>query len=59
MDDENTSDSEILSNNNGEVTCYKTCDGKDVATMDEVMAYNQNYYYNMMNNSNGSGGKRL
>ena len=27
---------------------YKTCDGKEVATMEEVMAYNQNYYDNMM-----------
>lgn len=26
---------------------YKTCDGKDVATMEEVMLYNQMYYERM------------
>lgn len=29
---------------------YKTCDGKDVATMEEVMQYNQMFYERMMNN---------
>ena len=28
---------------------YKTCDGKDVATMEEVMQYNQMFYDRMMN----------
>lgn len=27
---------------------YKTCDGKDVATMEEVMQYNQMFYESMM-----------
>lgn len=27
---------------------YKTCDGKDVATMEEVMQYNQMFYKSMM-----------
>ena len=27
---------------------YKTCDGKDVATMEEVMQYNQMFYERMM-----------
>ena len=27
---------------------YKTCDGQEVATMEEVMAYNQMYYDKMM-----------
>ena len=34
---------------------YKTCDGKDVATMEEVMQYNQMFYERMMNNSEGKG----
>ena len=28
---------------------YKTCDGRDVATMEEVMLYNQMFYDRMMN----------
>lgn len=28
---------------------FKTCDGKDVATMEEVMQYNQMFYDRMMN----------
>ena len=28
---------------------YKTCDGKDVATIEEVMQYNQRYYDLMKN----------
>jgi hypothetical protein len=28
---------------------FKTCDGKDVATMEEVMLYNQMYYDKMKN----------
>lgn len=27
---------------------YKTCEGKDVATMEEVMQYNQMFYESMM-----------
>lgn len=27
---------------------YKTCDGKDVATMEEVMLYNKMFYERMM-----------
>lgn len=27
---------------------YKTCDGKNVATMEEVMQYNQMFYESMM-----------
>lgn len=27
---------------------YKTCDGKEVATMEEVLEYNQMYYESML-----------
>jgi hypothetical protein len=37
---------------------YKTCDGKDVATMEEVMQYNQMFYERMMNNSEEKGMNR-
>ena len=37
---------------------YKTCDGKDVATMEEVMLYNQMFYERMMNNSEEKGKHR-
>lgn len=30
---------------------YKTCDGKNVSTMEEVMQYNQMFYERMKNNS--------
>jgi len=33
----------------GKGTYYLTCDGKKVATMEEVMMYNKMYYDNMMN----------
>ena len=33
----------------GKGTNFKTCDGKDVATMEEVMQYNQMFYDRMMN----------
>ena len=29
---------------------FKTCDGKDVAAMEEVMQYNKIFYGKMMNN---------
>lgn len=32
----------------GKGVSYKTCDGKDVATMEEVMQYNQMFYESMM-----------
>lgn len=31
---------------------FKTCDGKDVATMEEVMLYNQIFYERMKNKIN-------
>ena len=31
----------------GKGILYKTCDGKEVATMEEVMEYNQMYYDSM------------
>ena len=34
--------------NSGKGISYKTCDGKDVATMEEVMKYNQMFYERMM-----------
>lgn len=34
--------------NSGKGISYKTCDGKDVATMEEVMQYNQMFYESMM-----------
>lgn len=34
--------------NSGKGISYKTCDGKDVATMKEVMQYNQMFYESMM-----------
>lgn len=33
----------------GKGITFKTCDGKDVATMEEVMQYNQMFYDRMMN----------
>ena len=35
----------------GKGITFKTCDGKDVATMEEVMQYNQMFYERMMNNT--------
>ena len=32
----------------GKGISYKTCDGKDVSTMEEVMQYNQMFYERMM-----------
>ena len=32
----------------GKGISYKTCDGRDVATMEEVMLYNQMFYDRMM-----------
>ena len=34
--------------NFGKKLLYKTCDGKDVATMEEVMLYNKMFYERMM-----------
>ena len=34
--------------NFGKEISYKTCDGKDAATMEEVMQYNQMFYERMM-----------
>ena len=34
--------------NFGKERPYKTCDGKDVATMEEVMLYNKMFYERMM-----------
>ena len=39
----------------GKGISYKTCDGKDVATMEEVMLYNQMFYDRMMNKSEEKG----
>ena len=36
---------------------FKTCDGKDVATMEEVMQYNQMYYERMKNATNDYTGR--
>lgn len=44
--------------NFGRGISYKTCDGKDVATMEEVMQYNQMFYERMMNNSEEKGMNR-
>jgi hypothetical protein len=33
----------------GKGITFKTCDGKDVATMEEVMQYNQMFFERMMN----------
>ena len=33
----------------GKGITFKTCDGKDAATMEEVMQYNQMFYDRMMN----------
>lgn len=33
----------------GKGITFKTCDGKDAATMEEVMQYNQMFYERMMN----------
>jgi len=35
----------------GKSITYKTCDGKEFATMEEVMQYNHMFYESMMNNS--------
>ena len=35
----------------GKGLCYLTCDGKECATMEEVMQYNQMYYAQMMNST--------
>ena len=34
---------------------YKTCDEKDVATMEEVKQYNEMFYEGMMKNTEGKG----
>ena len=34
---------------------YKTCDRKDVATMEEVKQYNEMFYEGMMKNTEGKG----
>ena len=36
---------------------YKTCDGKNVATMEEVMQYNQEFYERMMREKESSENK--
>ena len=35
---------------------YYTCDGKEVASMDEVMAYNEMYYNSMKTDNSGKKG---